>query len=56
MIAENAHQLLDIGQMRHVFERQRIAGQQRGDHQRQGGILGAGDRNDADSARCRRQF
>jgi hypothetical protein len=47
VIAENAQQLLDVGQMRHVFERQRIAGQQRGDHQRQGGILGAGNRNDA---------
>ena len=46
VIAENAHQLLDIGQMRHVFERQRIAGQKRGDHQRQSRILGAGDRND----------
>ncbi len=47
VIAEDADQQLDIGQMRHVFERQRIAGQQRGDHQRQGGILGAGNRNDA---------
>ncbi len=47
VIAEDAHQQFDIGQMRHVFERQRVAGQQRGDHQRQGGILGAGNRNDA---------
>jgi hypothetical protein len=47
MIAENADQLLDIGEMRHVFERQRIVGQQGGDHQRQRCVLGAGDGNDA---------
>ena len=47
MIAEDADQLLDIGQMRHVFERQRIVGQQRGDHQRQRRVLGARDRNAA---------
>ena len=45
VIAEDADQLLDIGQMRHVFQRQRVVGQQRGDHQRQGGVLGAGNRN-----------
>ena len=48
VIAENADQLLDIGEMRHVFERQRIAGHERGDHQRQGRVLGAGNRNGAD--------
>ena len=47
MIAEDADQLFDIGQMRNVFERQRVVRQQRGDHQRQGGILGAGNRDDA---------
>ena len=47
MIAEDADQLLDIGQMRHVFQRQRLVGQQRGDHQRQRGVLGAGDRDGA---------
>ncbi len=33
VVAQDAYQLLDIGQMRHVFERQRIVGQKRGDHQ-----------------------
>jgi hypothetical protein len=47
VIAKNAQQLLDIGQMRHVFQRQRIAGQKGRDHQRQSGILGAGNRNSA---------
>ncbi len=45
MIAENANQLLDVGQMRHVLERQRVVGQKRGDHQRQGRVLGARDRD-----------
>ena len=35
--------------MRHVFQRQRLVGQQRGDHQRQGGVLRAGNRN---ACRC----
>ncbi len=47
VIAEDAYQLLDIGQMRHVFECQRIVGQKRSDHQWQGGVFRAGDRNDA---------
>ena len=47
MIAENADELFDVGQMRHIFERQRIVRQQRRDHQRQSRILGAGNRNDA---------
>jgi hypothetical protein len=47
LIAEDADELLDIGQMRHVFERQRVVGEQRGDHQRQGRVLGARDRNAA---------
>jgi hypothetical protein len=47
MVAENADQLLDIGEMRHVFERQRVRRHQRGNHQRQGRILGTRDRYDA---------
>jgi len=47
VIAENADELLHVGQMRHVFERQRVAGEKRCDHQRQGGIFSAGDGNDA---------
>ncbi|MNV28558.1 hypothetical protein D3C71_1197510 [compost metagenome] len=47
VVAENAQKLLDVCQMRHVFKRQGVAGQKRGDHQRQGGVLGAGNRNDA---------
>ena len=46
MIAEDADQLLDIGKMRHIFQRQRVIRQQRGDHQRQSGVLGAGNRDD----------
>ena len=45
VIAEDADQLLDIGQMRHVLQRQRVVGQQRGDHQRQCCVFRAGDRN-----------
>ena len=47
MIGQDPDQLLHIGQMRHVFQRQRVVGQKRGDHQRQGRVLGAGNRNDA---------
>jgi hypothetical protein len=47
VIAEDAHQLLDIGQMRHIFQRQRVVGQKRRDHQRQRRVLGAGNGNDA---------
>src|SRR5690606_29812212 len=39
MIAEDADQLFDIRQMRYVFQRQRVVGQQRRDHKRQGGIF-----------------
>ncbi|MNL61676.1 hypothetical protein D3C87_1856320 [compost metagenome] len=46
MVAEDADQLLDVGQMRNVFQRQRVVGQQRCDHQRQGRILRAGNRDD----------
>ena len=40
-------QLRDVGETRHVFQRQRVLGQQRGDHQRQRGVLGARNRDDA---------
>jgi len=45
VIAEDARQLLDVSEVRHVVERQRAVGQERGDHQRQCGVLGAGDRD-----------
>jgi hypothetical protein len=48
MIAEDADELLDIGEMRHVFQRKRVAGHQRGDHKRQRCVLGPGNRNGAD--------
>ena len=47
MIAEDAFELRHIGEQRHVGEGERVARQERGDHQRQGGVLGAGNRNDA---------
>ena len=43
VVLEDALELLDVGEARHVFEHQRILGQERGDHQRQGGVLGARD-------------
>ena len=39
MIAQNPLQLLDIGQMRQVFQRQGAVGEQRGNHQRQRGVF-----------------
>ncbi len=47
VIAENALQLGDVGEPRHVVEDQGLLGQQRRDHQGQCGILRAGDRNGA---------
>ena len=47
VIAENALQLFDIGEMRKILQRQRIISEQRSDHQRQRRILRAGNRNDA---------
>jgi hypothetical protein len=47
VIAEDALQLRDIGQPRHVVENERFLGQQTRDHQRQRGILGARDGNGA---------
>lgn len=45
VIAQDADQLLDIGQMRHVFQRQRVVGQKRGDHQGQRRVFRTRDRN-----------
>jgi hypothetical protein len=47
VIAENALQLDDVGETRHIFEDQRVRGQQTGDHQGQRGVLGARDRDRA---------
>ena len=47
VIAENALELDDVGETRHVVEDQRVLGQQAGDHQRQRGVLGARNRNGA---------
>src|SRR6185312_15803255 len=45
VIAQDALELDDVGEPRHVLEDQRVLGQQPGDHQRQRGVLGARDRN-----------
>ncbi len=47
MIGQDAHQQAHVGEPRQVFQRDRAIGQQRGDHQRQGRVLGPGNRNDA---------
>jgi hypothetical protein len=47
VIAENALQLRDVGQTRHVVENQRLVGQQTGDHQWQRRVFGARNRNRA---------
>ena len=47
VIAEDALQLADVGETRHVVEDQRVLGQQAGDHQRQSGVLGARNRDGA---------
>jgi hypothetical protein len=47
VIAQDLLQQADIGEARHVLEHQRVVGEHAGDHQRQGGILGAGNRNRA---------
>jgi hypothetical protein len=45
VIAEDALKLADIGQARDIVENERLIGEQARDHQRQGGVLGAGDRD-----------
>ena len=47
VIAEDVLQQLDVGETRHVFQHQRVVGEQARDHQRQRGVLGAGNRNRA---------
>jgi hypothetical protein len=47
VVGQDADQRFDVGQMRHVFQRQRVVGEQARDHQRQAGVLRAGNRNDA---------
>ena len=47
VIAENALKQNDVGKPRHVFKDQRLLGQEARDHQRQGRVLGARDRNGA---------
>ena len=46
---------VDVGETRHVVEDQRLVGQQARDHQRQGGVLGAGNRDRAVQRLCRRR-
>ena len=47
VIAEDALEERDVGEARHVVEGQRLVGQEARDHQRQGGVLGAGNRDGA---------
>src|SRR5205807_2371531 len=47
VIAEDALQLRHVGEARHILENEYAIGQKRGDHQRQGGVLGARDRKRA---------
>ena len=44
VVAQDARQQRDVGEVGHVLERQRLVGEQARDHQRQGRVLGAGDR------------
>ena len=55
VVAEDALQQVDVGEPRHVVEHQRLIGEQARDHQRQGGVLGAGDRDRAVAAAGRRR-
>ena len=47
VVLQDAQQRRDIRQTRQVFERQRLLGEERGDHQRQRRVFGAGDGDDA---------
>ena len=46
----------DVGQMRHVGQGQRLVGQQRRRHQRQGRVLGAADRDAGPAGAARRGY
>ena len=41
MVAQDAGEQVDVGEVRHVLEGQPVRRQQARDHQRQGGVLGA---------------
>ena len=43
VIAEDALQQRHVGEVRHIVQGQRLIGEEAGDHQRQRGVLGAGD-------------
>ena len=45
VIAQDAGKQIDVGEIGDVLQRQPVRGQQAGNHQGQGGVLGAGDRN-----------
>ena len=45
VVAQDAGEQVDVGEIGNVLQRQPVRGQQAGNHQRQGGVLGAGDRN-----------
>ncbi len=45
VIAQDPGEQIDVGEIGDVLQRQPVRGQQAGDHQGQGGVLGAGDRN-----------
>ena len=47
MVAQDAREQIDVGQVRDVLEREPVGREQAGDDQRQGGILRARDRNGA---------
>ena len=47
VIGEDVLQESDVGETRHVFQHQRIVGEQARDHQRQRRVLRAGNRNRA---------
>jgi hypothetical protein len=47
VIVEDALEQRDIGKARHVVEDERLFGEKARDHQGQGGVLGAGNRNGA---------
>ena len=55
VVAQYARQSDDVGEVGNVLERQALGREQAGDHQRQGGVLGAGDGERAGEASCRRR-
>ena len=55
VVAQDAREQVDVGEVGDVLERQPVCGQQAGDHQRQGGVLGAGDGDRAVERLCRRR-